>query len=321
MNIDTKHLRELEVVTRSASAPDAKWLASNNRKLLYSPRGFTVDCSFAPDAAFVLAAVNNLVPLCDEVDSLRAQLAEAKDALAEKDETEGLRAEVERLRKAEAYAQACKRRLQYQIEDAGAENARLRLEIGLLESRQTDEGGQRAVEELRKLRDVLQRLQDRAIANRDSNTSLKTAYWPGYLDAMNHALRHVHESIAAIEAEKPKEAEKVGPDLYDLYANREDCTEGFPDSVTMRRRLDGSEIKYRREAAEKVEPSRKVLVDDILPAAWHSDPETDARIDGRDGDELLRDWLNTRHNPLGDPIEGVVAELVRRALAASKGAR
>lgn len=41
----------------------------------------------------------------------------------------------------------------------------------------------------------------------------------------------------------------------------------------------------------------------------------DARLDGTDGDDLLRSWLRRDHNPLGSTMEGVVAELARRALA------
>lgn len=51
-----------------------------------------------------------------------------------------------------------------------------------------------------------------------------------------------------------------------------------------------------------------------LPANPPEQPPTDARLDGTDGDALLRDWLDHKHNPLGDPLEGVIAELVRRAL-------
>lgn len=48
--------------------------------------------------------------------------------------------------------------------------------------------------------------------------------------------------------------------------------------------------------------------------AFYDEPRGDARLDGTDGDATLRDWLDHKHNPLGDPLEGVVAELVRRAL-------
>lgn len=50
------------------------------------------------------------------------------------------------------------------------------------------------------------------------------------------------------------------------------------------------------------------------PSSDEPPPKGDARINGIDGDATLRDWLQKEHNPLGLPIEGVVAELVRRAL-------
>jgi len=49
---------------------------------------------------------------------------------------------------------------------------------------------------------------------------------------------------------------------------------------------------------------------------WFGKPkdDADARLDGTDGDETLREWLRTKHSPLGSKLECVVAELARRAL-------
>jgi hypothetical protein len=53
------------------------------------------------------------------------------------------------------------------------------------------------------------------------------------------------------------------------------------------------------------------------PAATPAAPAVgDPRLNGTDGDEMLRSWLRHGHNPLSDDsTEAVVAELCRRALA------
>ena len=90
-NIDTKHLRELRAAATAGAVfnPDLpdRALGWQRRQMsdVWQVYGDNVEhiamVKEKTNANVIVAAVNSLVPLCDEVDSLRAQLAEAKALL------------------------------------------------------------------------------------------------------------------------------------------------------------------------------------------------------------------------------------------------